>query len=115
MKFRNVPGKLVDSSEKFVKPEEKEKRKYSHHFKSEKKNVIDVIKNIIFFVTIVAVIVFLISFVPNTIRTIKKINSVRAEINFAIDHPELVKPIRDLYVMSHEKTDADLIKVLEVK
>ncbi len=38
--------------------------------------------------------------------------SIHQELFFAYSHPDLVKPIRNLYEKGHEKADADLKQIL---
>ena len=44
--------------------------------------------------------------------SIKELVQAKDEILFAVQHPQLVKPIRELYTLSHQKADEDLKQIL---
>jgi hypothetical protein len=44
-------------------------------------------------------------------RTVKE----KDEIMFAYDHPELIRPIRDVYKRSHDLTDENIREILSGK
>ena len=43
---------------------------------------------------------------------IKSVVQVKDELIFAYQHPQLVKPMRELYTLSHQKADEDLKQIL---
>ena len=43
---------------------------------------------------------------------VKSILQVKDELFFAYQHPQLVKPVRELYTLSHQKADEDLKQIL---
>lgn len=58
---------------------------------------------------VIAVIVF---FGWKAFDGVKSVLQVREELFFAYQHPQLVKPMRELYTLSHQKTDEDLRQIL---
>lgn len=43
---------------------------------------------------------------------VKSILQVKDELFFAYQHPQMVKPMRELYTLSHQKADEDLKQIL---
>jgi len=43
---------------------------------------------------------------------IKSVAQVKDELIFTYQHPQLVKPMRELYTLSHQKADDDLKQIL---
>lgn len=43
---------------------------------------------------------------------VKSVLQVKDELFFAYQHPQLVKPMRELYTLSHQKADDDLKQIL---
>lgn len=38
----------------------------------------------------------------------KNLFKIRQEVIFTINHPDMVKPVREIYEMSHQKVDRDI-------
>ncbi len=43
---------------------------------------------------------------------VKSVLRVKDELFFTYQHPQLVKPMRELYILSHQKADEDLKQIL---
>lgn len=43
---------------------------------------------------------------------VKSVIRVKEELFFSYQHPQLVKPVRELYTLSHQKADDDLKQIL---
>jgi len=127
MKFRNTPDQPIHEEsdlEKKVKEEEKkeeeqkveeiQKRKYSKRITVEQPRVgyRQKIKNIIFWGLLGF---FILYFGSKAIGVLIKVQRVYSEVVFTVDHSAVVKPIRELYEGSHQKTDDEIIDILQGK
>jgi hypothetical protein len=117
IKFKNTPDQKEKEAQKALevpKPEVVQKRKYTRHMvvASKKRSWFSIVRDILL---IALVLFYFIYFGAKASQYGKKINAVREEINFAIDHPKIVKAIKTLYEAGHNGADTELNSVLGIQ
>lgn len=99
MVFKNLPTDT--KKEKTPKP--------PTSTKANKNATKTVISSVIKIFVVIAVVAF---FGWKAFDGVQSVIKAKDELFFAFQHPQLVKPVRELYTLSHQKADEDLKQIL---